>query len=45
MYDTGLDLEAIVKRLKTTFAVDQTLPFDIRLMLAHLHRAETAASR
>lgn len=45
MYDTGLDIEAIAKRLRATFTVDEILPFDIRLMLAHLHRAETTASR
>ena len=45
MDDTGLDIDAIAKRLKITFTVDEILPFQIRLMLAHLHRAETTASR
>jgi hypothetical protein len=40
MYDTGLDIDAITKRLRATFAVDESLPFEIRLMLGHLQRAE-----
>jgi hypothetical protein len=41
MYTQGFDLDAVIRRLKATFAVEQDLPFPIQLMLAHLQRAET----
>jgi hypothetical protein len=41
MYEEGFDVEAVIKRLRSTFAVEQSLPLAINLMLAHLVRAET----
>ena len=38
--DEGFDVKAVMKRLRSTFPVEETLPFQIRLMLAHLLRAE-----
>jgi hypothetical protein len=40
MYETGFDVDAVVKRLKTTFPVELPLPMNIKLALAHLMRAE-----
>ena len=38
--DEGFDINAVMKRLRNTFPVEESLPFQIRLMLAHLLRAE-----
>jgi hypothetical protein len=43
MYQEGFDMEAVAKRLRAMFAVEPGLPFQISLMLAHLHRAEAQA--
>ncbi len=40
MYEEGFDVEAVAKRLRSMFVVEQVLPFQISLMLAHLLRAE-----
>jgi hypothetical protein len=45
MYETGFDIETVVRRLKTTYPVEPMLPFQVSLMLAHLHRAESARRR
>jgi hypothetical protein len=45
MYETGFDVDAIAKRLKTTFPVEQSLPMRIKLALAHLMRAEDEAAQ
>ena len=39
--DEGFDINAVMKRLRSTFPVEESLPFQIRLMLAHLFRAES----
>ena len=41
MYEEGFDIQAVIKRLRATFAVEQHMPFKNQLKLAHLHRAET----
>lgn len=38
--DEGFDIKAVIKRLHGTYPVEESLPFQIRLMLAHLLRAE-----
>jgi hypothetical protein len=45
MYETGFDVDAIVKRLKTTFLVELPLPMKVKLALAHLMRAEDEAAQ
>ena len=40
MYETGFDVDAVAKRLKTTFPVELSLPLNVQLALAHLTRAE-----
>lgn len=44
MYEADFDIETVTNRLKTEFAVEQQLPFDIALCLEHLHRRERDAS-
>lgn len=41
MYEEGFDIEAVAQRLRAMFAVEQDLPFQIALMLAHLDRADS----
>jgi hypothetical protein len=40
MYDEGFDVQAVRKRLKTEYAVEQQLPLTIALWLQHLRRRE-----
>jgi hypothetical protein len=40
MYQVGFDVEAVAERLRRMFTIEEGLPFQISLMLAHLHRAE-----
>lgn len=44
MDDKGFDVNSVVKRLKVTFTVEHALPLHIKLMLAHLMRAEMEAA-
>lgn len=39
--DEGFDIKAVVKRLRSFFPVEESLPFQVRLMLAHLLRSES----
>lgn len=43
MYEEGFDIEAVAQRLRTTFPVEQGLPFNFKLLIAHLMRAENEA--
>jgi hypothetical protein len=40
MYEEGFDIQAVRKRLKTEYAVEQQLPLIIALWLQHLRRRE-----
>ena len=40
MFEKGFDIDAVIKRLRSDFKVEAHLPFQIRLMLAHLMRAQ-----
>ena len=44
MYETGFDVDAVNRRLRNTFPVEQSLPLKIKLALAHLIRAEEEAA-
>jgi hypothetical protein len=41
MYQDGFDVEAVARRLRSAFEVEEGLPFQVALMLAHLQRAES----
>ena len=41
MYVEGFDVETVAKRLRAEYSVEEALPLQIRLMLAHLIRAES----
>lgn len=45
MYESGFDVDAVTKRLKVAFPVEQSLPLQINLALAHLMRAEDEAAQ
>jgi hypothetical protein len=40
MYVEGFDVEAVAKRLRAEYSVEHALPFQMRLMLAHIDRAD-----
>jgi hypothetical protein len=45
MYEEGFDIQAVEKRLKAEFAVEQKLPLKIALWLQHLQRREEEEAR
>ena len=45
MYVEGFDVEAVAKRLRAEYSVEQALPLQLRLMLAQLDRAENKCSQ
>jgi hypothetical protein len=44
MYEEGFDVKAVAARLRSVFAVEQGLPFEIDVMLTQLRRAEAKSS-
>jgi hypothetical protein len=42
MYEEGFDIGSVMNRLKSEFAVEQTLPTKLLLRLEELHRRECA---